>query len=166
MGRFFLGFAAILVILFGLELYQPVQEHLIQPWTRGIATTCGALMGWFDTAVSVRGDIIENTRNGFAVAIRPGCNGVEAVIFLAAAMFAFPAPWRHKLAGFAIGALIIQALNLLRVISLFYLGQWDQDVFDWAHLYVWEVLIMLDVLVMFLLWLRLLPPARVDARTA
>jgi hypothetical protein len=45
----------------------------------------------------------------------------------------------------------------VRVISLFYLGQWNRDVFEWAHLYVWQALIMLDVLIVWLVWVRTLP---------
>ena len=50
-----------------------------------------------------------------------------------------------------------EILNVVRVISLFYLGQWNMQVFEWAHLYVWQALIMLDVLVVWLVWVRLLP---------
>jgi exosortase/archaeosortase family protein len=53
-----------------------------------------------------------------------------------------------------VGLLTIQFFNLLRVISLFYLGQWNQVLFEWAHVYLWQALIMLDVLIFFLLWLR------------
>jgi hypothetical protein len=30
-------------------------------------------------------------------------------------------------------------------------------VFEWAHLYVWQALIMLDVLIVWLIWVRALP---------
>jgi hypothetical protein len=30
-------------------------------------------------------------------------------------------------------------------------------VFEWAHLYVWQALIMLDVLIVWLVWIRTLP---------
>ena len=103
-----------------------------------------------------------STRNGFAVSIEAGCNGVEATIVLIAAMLAFPAPWKNKLVGLAAGIVAVQGLNILRVISLFYLGQWDYKVFEWAHLYVWQALIMLDVLVVWLIWVRTLPGARDD----
>ena len=59
--------------------------------------------------------------------------------------------------GLAAGIVAVQALNIVRVISLFYLGQWNFDVFEWAHLYVWQALIMLDVLVVWMVWVRLLP---------
>ena len=48
-------------------------------------------------------------------------------------------------------------MNLLRIISLFYLGQWSETLFDWAHLYIWQALIMLDALIVFLVWIRYLP---------
>ena len=75
---------------------------------------------------------------------------------LAAAMLAFPAPWKYKLAGIGLGTAAVQAVNVVRVISLFYLGQWDMKVFEFAHLYLWQALIMLDVLVVWLLWVRFL----------
>ena len=51
----------------------------------------------------------------------------------------------------------MQLLNVVRVISLFYIGQWDFAVFEWAHQYVWQALIMLDVLVVWLIWVRRVP---------
>ena len=72
-------------------------------------------------------------------------------------MLAYPAPWRYKLLGIGAGFLAIQALNLVRIISLFYLGQWNRTWFDWFHLYLWQALIVLDALVAFLVWLRWLP---------
>ena len=52
----------------------------------------------------------------------------------------------------------MQALNVVRVVSLFYLGQWDAKAFEWAHLYLWQALIMLDVLIVWMVWIRTLPP--------
>jgi exosortase/archaeosortase family protein len=59
--------------------------------------------------------------------------------------------------GFLIGFVAIQALNLVRIISLFYIGQWSQVWFDWFHHYLWQALIILDALVVWLIWLRYLP---------
>ena len=57
----------------------------------------------------------------------------------------------------AAGLAAVQALNVVRVISLFYLGQWSMRAFEWAHLYAWQALIMLDVLVVALVWMRMTP---------
>ena len=114
-------------------------------------------MTLFDGNVVAAGKVMRSNTNGFAVSIEAGCNGVEATLVLLAAMLAFPAPWKHKVVGLVVGILAVQLLNILRVISLFYLGQWNYDVFEWAHLYVWQALIMLDVLVVWLIWVRRVP---------
>ena len=47
-------------------------------------------------------------------------------------------------------------MNIVRIISLFYLGDWNFDLFSWVHLYLWPTLIMLDVLIVFVVYLRYL----------
>jgi exosortase H (IPTLxxWG-CTERM-specific) len=117
----------------------------------------------FDSNVISQGILLQDRKTGFAVSIESGCNGIEAALVLIAAILAYPAPWIHKLIGLIAGLLAIQALNLVRIISLFYLGQWNQQAFEWAHLYVWQGLIMLDALIVFLIWLKTIP---VSANTA
>ena len=157
MVRFFLFFVVLLAVLFGLELTPWAQQWLIEPWTGALASISTWIVTLFDGSVTAAGKVMRSTTNGFAVSIEAGCNGVEATLVLLAAMLAFPAPWRYKVLGLVVGVLAVQLLNILRVISLFYLGQWNYDVFEWAHLYVWQALIMLDVLVVWLIWVRRIP---------
>lgn len=157
MIKFFILFVVIQGVLFGGELTEPAQEFFVVPWTNILATLSANLVKWFDPNVLVSGKILQSTSNGFAVSIEAGCNGVEATIVLVAAMLAFPAPWKNKVIGLVAGILAVQGLNIVRIISLFYLGQWNYSVFEWAHLYVWQALIMLDVLIVWLLWVRTLP---------
>ena len=157
MLRFFVTFVAMLAALFGLELTPVAQRYFVVPWTDALAAISARIVTVFDPTVTASGNVLQSGNNGFAVAIEAGCNGVEATLVLVAAMLAFPAPWRRKLTGLAVGIVAVQGLNVIRVISLFYLGQWNYRVFEWAHLYVWQALIMLDVLVVWLIWVRLLP---------
>lgn len=76
-------------------------------------------------------------------------------------MVVFPASMRHKIISIVAGFFFVQALNIVRIISLFYLGQRNYTAFEWFHLYLWPVLIMLDALVvfaMYLQWLGKQPP--------
>lgn len=159
MSRFFILFVVILVSLFAAELTPPVQNAIVLPWTEALALISATLIMLFDSNVAAYGKILQSTTNGFAVSIEAGCNGIEAAIVLIAAMLAFPAPWKHRIVGILAGLLAVQLLNIVRVISLFYLGQWNLEVFDWAHLYLWQALIMLDVLIVWLVWIRMLPAA-------
>jgi len=157
MIRFFILFIVLLAVLFGLQLTPWVQTFFVVPWTNALAGISTWIVTLFDADVVTSGKVIRSVSNGFAVSIEAGCNGVEATLVLLAAILAYPAPWRYKVLGFAIGVVAVQGLNVVRVISLFYLGQWSFQVFEWAHLYVWQVLIMLDVMVVWLIWVRRVP---------
>lgn len=157
MIRFFVLFMVMIVVLFTLEVMHPVEVWVINPFTSAIAWVSAQIMQFFDGDVVSVGKVISSRASGFGVEIARGCNGVEAVIILFAAIFAFPAPFKHKMVGFVIGFFAIQGLNLVRIISLFYLGQWNKTWFEWAHLYLWQALIILDALVVWLIWLRYLP---------
>lgn len=157
MVRFLVLFLVIQALLFGAQLTPWGQEYFVIPWTNGLAHFCAQLVAFFDDSAVATGKILRSTANGFAVSIEAGCNGVEATLVLIAAILAFPSTWRQKAWGLGLGFFAVQGLNVVRIISLFYLGQWNYDVFEWAHLYVWQALIMLDVLIVWLLWVRTLP---------
>lgn len=166
MARFVTVFLVIMVGLFSLEMMKPVQDHLVVPFTGLLASLSAALITPFDSSVTAYGKVLQFTDSGFAVSIEAGCNGIEATIVLIAAVIAFPAPWKSRLAAIALGFLAVQTLNLARIITLFYLGNWNIDVFTWVHLYLWPALIMLDVLIVFLVYLRYLATDTAKAANA
>ncbi|WP_339899082.1 hypothetical protein [uncultured Gilvimarinus sp.] len=43
------------------------------------------------------------------------------------------------------------------MVSLFYLGIFYKAAFEWAHLYIWQALIMLDTLLVWMVWIRYIP---------
>lgn len=156
MTRFVTIFILLLVALFTLEMLVPVQEHVILPFTELLARLSAAIILPFDDSAIAYGKILQFKDTGFAVSIEAGCNGVEATIVLIAAIVAFPANWRARLLAIGLGFIAIQVMNLARIISLFYLGNWDMEFFSWVHLYLWPALIMLDVLIVFIVYLRYL----------
>jgi exosortase H (IPTLxxWG-CTERM-specific) len=160
MIRFFLLFTVLLVGLFTLEILQPAEKYVILPFTSFIADVSAWIVQFFDGNVTSVSNVIRDKTTGFGVRIERGCNGIEALIILFAAIFAFPAPLKNKFIGFMIGFFAIQGLNMVRIVSLFYLGQWNQVAFEWFHLYLWQALIILDALVVWLIWLRTLPQAK------
>jgi len=160
MIRFFILFTVLLVGLFTLEILQPAEKYVILPFTSFIADISVWIIQMFDDNVMSISNVIRDKTTGFGVRIERGCNGVEAVIILFAAIFSFPAPFKSKMIGFIIGFFAIQGLNLVRIVSLFYLGQWNQVAFEWFHLYLWQALIIMDALVVWLIWLRTLPQAK------
>ncbi len=101
----------------------------------------------------MRGPVLLSPSNGFAIEMMDGCNGLNVTLLLWSAIMAFPAKWRPKLAGIALGGIFVQSLNLVRFISLFYLGQYSRQWFEFAHGYLWEVLLVLDAIVFYWIWM-------------
>jgi exosortase H (IPTLxxWG-CTERM-specific) len=154
MFRFLGIFLLVLVGLFLAELTAPVQRAVVVPWTGFLASASAFLMRLADPSVLSHGNVLQDMRSGVGISVEAGCNGVEACIMLAAALFAYPAALRARMAGLLAGSVAIQLLNLVRIVSLYYLAQWSTPAFEFAHLYLWQALIMLDVLVVWLVWLR------------
>ncbi len=156
MLRFTVIFVVLLLTLFFLELLEPVRQAVVLPFTSLIAQFSSWIVQIFDPSVIADGDQLRSVK-GHAIQIAPGCNGVEALIILFSALVAFPAPWLYKLKGMIYGFIAIQLLNTVRIISLFYLLQWNRVWFDWFHLYLWQALIILDALIVWLVWLHYMP---------
>lgn len=154
MARFFIMFLVLLLFLFTLELTHVAQATVVLPWTAILAQISAALVSAFDSDVIAYGKVLQHAGSGVGVSIEPGCNGVEACIILLAAIAAYPSGWREKIVGVLLGFVAIQAVNVLRVITLFYLAGWNHAAFEFAHLYLWQALIMLDVVVVWMLWIR------------
>ena len=151
-ARFLLLFCGVLGGLFAIEMLKPMQEAVIQPFTGLLAALSAAIILPFDYEVIAQGRILRDATTGFAVSIEAACNGVEAAIALIAGVAAFPASAKHKIIAILAGFFFVQALNIVRIISLFYLVQWNYTAFEWFHLYLWPVVIMLDVLVVFAIY--------------
>lgn len=154
MQRFICIFLVVLISLFTLEMLVPVQQNVILPFTEILAKISAWIIQPLDSTVVAQGKVLRFSDTGFAVSIEAGCNGVEATIVLIAAVLAFPATWKARAIGILIGFFAVQSVNIIRIITLFYLGNWNLEIFEWIHLYLWPALIMLDVLIVFIVYLR------------
>ena len=89
---------------------------------------------------------------GISLQIAIGCDGIEGLIIILAAVGSFPMPLRRKLFGMLVGAGVVYITNLLRVISLFFTLKYYPDLFSFAHMYVGQALIIFVCVVFFLIW--------------
>ena len=158
--------AKFLGLLLGLSfVYQldSVTNTVVLPWNGVLASISYHLLHLFDNEVLLVGDILHHPHSAFSVQVASDCNGMEATLIFLSGVLAFPAGLPWKVAGVWAGFLVIQALNVVRIITLFYVGQWDKAIFDWTHKYLWPAIIILAALMVFLAWIRLGPGARVKA---
>ena len=147
---FLLKFFLLVVVFFLAVAPKPVNDAVVEPFTALVAKAGGMACRLFGEPTTMRGTAITSPR--FAVNIRNGCNGLETIFIFAAAVLAFPAPWKRRLAGLAGGIVLIQLFNLVRIVSLFYIGIHFPKLFEDWHTVVWQVLVILFGFVLFLFW--------------
>jgi exosortase H (IPTLxxWG-CTERM-specific) len=159
---FLLKFFAVLVAAYLLIAWNPVNDRVIVPFTTAIAQWSGALLNVMGEGVTITGTTIRSSR--FAVNINNGCNGVEAMLILLASIVAFPATMRARVTGLLLGALAVQILNAVRIITLYLLGAYQPRLFDLFHTAVWQIAIILAAIGFFLVWSARVAPNRLATR--
>jgi len=153
MRRFLILFPVCLLLGFALLEVPPVSAA-IAAFTASLVSISGGLIHLFGGKATVAGTLLISPA-GFGVKVENGCNAVNVTILLWAAILTYPASWTARTKGLAAGSLALHAVNLLRIITLYYLGQYNRNWFDFAHYYLWESLIVLDTLAIFWFWATL-----------
>ena len=92
---------------------------------------------------------------GAAFKIIDECTGIEVMALFAAAILAFPSPWRHRGLGLGIGLSALMATNLVRMVTLVWIGTKSRTALEIAHVYVWPVIILTMGLGAWMYWARM-----------
>jgi exosortase H (IPTLxxWG-CTERM-specific) len=162
--KFLIRFALYLVGFYALVAIRPVNDAVVVPFTAFLVKVSAGILRALGEQVLRDGTVIRSAL--FAVDVKNGCNGIEATLLLLAAMLAFPASAKARAVGLAAGILAIQGVNLVRIVSLFWLGAHRRDVFDLFHAAVWQTVLILVAVGIFLAWGRRLRGGGGDAARA
>jgi hypothetical protein len=112
----------LLAVLFGLELTPPVQDWFVVPWTNTLARISAGLVTLFDSDVLANGKVLRSTSNGFACRSRPAATASRRRSSCSPRCSRSRHRGRARSSGLVAGIAAVQGLNVVRVISLFYLG--------------------------------------------
>lgn len=148
---FFIGGFLLSIMAFAWVLnFEVVTLQIINPYTEWIARASGVILNVFGEQTSVRGTLLTSPR--FSVNIYHGCNAVLATSIYLSAVLGFPSTWREKALGFAVGIPAIQIINMARILSLYYIGIYWPKFFELAHGYVWQSVVILFSMVVWIYW--------------
>ncbi len=93
-----------------------------------------------------------------------GCDGIGTALLVAAAILAFPASLRRKALGLALGLVLVYAVNLARMVGLYFVVAYRNDWFPLLHGYVVPIAFVAIVAAFFLWWVsREMPTAAAGA---
>jgi exosortase H (IPTLxxWG-CTERM-specific) len=151
--RFGITYISLMGFFFVLIAFQPIRNivDLNRFYTKGVVTITAGIMKLLGIACTCHGAVI--TLPGMSMDVRFGCNGLEAVMIYAVAVIAFPASWEKRLIGIVGGFVLIQIVNVIRIVALAYSGIHFRKLFEYIHIYVAQGMMIAVALGIYLLWI-------------
>ena len=151
--RFVVTYVVLMGVFFLLIGLKPVQEVLDinGGYSNAIVILTAKILGLIGVTSTYSGSLINLP--SISLDVEFGCNGLEAVMIYTVAVLTFPATWKNRLIGFVVGFLVIQVLNLIRIVALAYAGVYHRDLFDLIHIYVAQGVMIAVALGTFVLYL-------------
>ena len=107
-------------------------------------------LSWVDVAT----DATVLSSDSFGMRIIPECTPLLPAAILVSGVIAFPTTWIHKLVGIVGGILALSVINIMRTTSLFYIGMWRPEQFETAHVLVWQSLMILSTVALWIIWYK------------
>jgi len=148
--RFGLTFGLVTAIYYVFALTPWVDGDLFPAYLRANAWVSNTLLNWLGQSCQADGTTIRSPQ--FAITIKRGCDALEPSWLFCAAVLAFPATWSSRLLGMIVGVTAILTLNLVRIVSLYFIGIHIPGLFETMHLEVWPVLFILVALLLWIAW--------------
>jgi exosortase/archaeosortase family protein len=146
-----------LVVLVGLTALElEIIKPLIEKFCEGLALISGHAIQLIDNNIILESpNILRHKSSSFAIAVSSECSGLSAIVLLGATILVFPTSRQNKLIGIFAGFILIEIVNIFRLISLVYAGGLLPDYFDTIHHHVFPLLLHFIALFLFGSWLIL-----------
>jgi exosortase/archaeosortase family protein len=151
LGTFVLCAGTLLILYSFPYAENGAKERCFIDYLAAYARVTGAVLRLFDSGIRVVGREIVGT---VTLTIAKNCDAMDVNIVFAAAVLAFPARWRARLLGVAIGTGVLAIVNILRIASLYGIDARWPGSFEIVHAEVWPLLLVALAVAMFLGWSR------------
>lgn len=148
--RFVCATLGFLVLFFLIIRTDWFGDTIGEPYTRFVAAASRLFLRLIGVQAHGSGCVIASPE--FTVSILNVCNGLEATAIFFATVLAFPASWKNKLIGLAIGYPVIYLINILRIAALFLIGYKVPRVFETVHYYYAQAFVILATVGVWLVW--------------
>ncbi len=150
----FVAVFAVLVIGFNIFFYAWFKESsAFEAYLSLNASVSGMILRAFGEGATVTGGSITSPRFGLTIAL--GCDAIQPTSLFVCAVLASPVPFRSKWPGLLVGAPLLLVMNLVRIVSLFYVGVFcSEETFQIMHVDVWQAAFIFLALLFWILWAR------------
>ncbi len=146
-ARFFVFLMGASVLSWALAL--PGHLGPLQRFLAGAATGLARLLGSSGTAMKDQIHV-----GGLVMDINYECTGLYVLMILFTFLVAYPASWRSRVIGAAIGLAALTAVNILRISVLVGIAEVQPDLFKYFHEYVWQGVFLILVIAYAMTWVE------------
>ena len=148
-----LNYFIILVILLHILVYNDwFIEHVINIYAAFLANIAGAILGIAGKTVQVAYREVQTP--GILLEIDHKCTGVYQFIVFLAGIFAVKTSLYQRVWGLTGGWLLLNFVNIIRIISLYYILVLSPEWFELLHSVVWEIIMVLFTFFLFYFWFQ------------
>lgn len=144
----FIGVSVLSFILIGF-----LPESVFLPLNHATAHLAGLCLTLFGEHPVTVGEFV--SLNGFQVLIITECTALYSIILFSSLIFSVPASLKSRLAGLLAGVPFLVAVNSLRIALVTMIGAKYPALFEAAHVYLAQVVMIILVIAASFLWLRL-----------
>lgn len=88
-----------------------------------------------------------------AIFINHECTGIFVLVIYTAFLLAYPASWLQRLAGIAVGVVVLQAVNVARLVALTLIASRWPELFDYFHEYIWQGIFVAMLALLVATWI-------------
>jgi exosortase/archaeosortase family protein len=97
-------------------------------------------------------DAIMYFSNNKAIEVNGTCSGLKQFYQWTLLMILFPGPWKKKLWFIPMGILIIHIVNVLRIVILAVIMNWNPDVWKFSHDWILRPFFYVVIFTMWMVW--------------
>ena len=123
-----------------------------RPYLELIASVSGGLIGFLGQPTTV----VDTSVNSpdFSMRIVRGCDAIEPTAAFVAAVLASPVSLWAKIPGILIGTLALVVINVVRLVSLFFVGIYVPSVLDFMHFDFWQAAFIVLAICFWAIWVQ------------
>jgi archaeosortase B (VPXXXP-CTERM-specific) len=141
------------ILAFVLSCSWLLPDGIVRSVVHSTAAATGFILNLFRTAVHTDGSVVASP--DFSMVIIFECTAIFTIVIFLAAVLAYPSNIKQKAIGMALGVVALYAIDLVRMVSLFFIGtHFSSRCFDVAHFFVWQPMMILIAIVIWVFWVE------------
>ena len=149
--RFGIVFAVCLAV-FGTIYIFLRHSSIFVPFLEFNARAANSLLNLFGTDTRVDGVFVNGPSFSFWVSAE--CTSTIFTAIFASAAIGWPSTVKEKLTGIVLAAAVLFVVNLVRIVTLYYIGSAFPGFLDFAHFFLWQILLILLTVGLWVLWME------------